>query len=48
MENAIGTMVAYWFVASVWATGAAVVVWCIWSIGGDVERLRNERRRNAG
>jgi hypothetical protein len=31
MENAIGTVVAYWFVASVWLTGAAVVVWLGWA-----------------
>ena len=31
MENAIGTVVAYWFVASVWLTGAAVVGWLGWA-----------------
>lgn len=48
MERIIAEIVGCWFVAAVCLTGAAVVVWCIWSIGGDVERLRNERRRNAG
>lgn len=33
MENAIGTMVSYWFVASVWLTGAAVVSWLAWNVG---------------
>ena len=30
MENLIGTIVGAWFVVSVWATGAAVVVWLAW------------------
>lgn len=33
MENAIGTVVACWFVASVWLTGAVVVVWLAWGVG---------------
>ncbi len=33
MENIIGTMVAYWVVASVWATGAAIVAWLAWGFG---------------
>ena len=32
MENAIGTMVGAWFVASVWLTGAAVVAWLAWNV----------------
>jgi hypothetical protein len=31
MENAIGTVVAYWVVGSVCLTGAAVVVWLGWA-----------------
>ena len=31
MENFIGTVVGVWFVASVWLTGAAVVVWLGWA-----------------
>jgi hypothetical protein len=31
MENLIGTIVGAWFVASVWLTGAAVVVWLGWA-----------------
>ena len=31
MENIIGTMVAYWFVTSVFLTGAAIVVWLGWA-----------------
>lgn len=30
MENAIANVVAYWFVAQVLLTGAAVVVWLAW------------------
>jgi hypothetical protein len=33
MENAIGTVVAYWFVAQVWLTGAAIVSWLAWGFG---------------
>ena len=33
MENAIGTVVAYWFIASVCLTGAAVVAWLAWKFG---------------
>lgn len=33
MENAIGTMVSYWFVASVCLTGVAVVSWLAWGVG---------------
>jgi hypothetical protein len=32
MENLIGTIVGAWFVASVWATGAAVVAWLAWNV----------------
>ena len=32
MENALGTVVAYWFIASVWLTGAAVVAWLGWNV----------------
>ena len=31
MEKLIGTIVAYWVVASVWLTGAAIVVWLGWA-----------------
>jgi hypothetical protein len=34
MENFIGAVVGVWFVASVWATGAAVVVWLAWNVTG--------------
>ena len=33
MENLIGTIVGAWFVASVWLTGAAVMVWLAWGVG---------------
>ncbi len=33
MENVLGFIVGIWFVASVWATGAAVVVWLVWVFG---------------
>ena len=33
MENAIGTIVGAWFVASVCLTGAAVVAWLAWGVG---------------
>ena len=33
MENFIGTVVGVWFVASVWLTGAAVMVWLAWNVG---------------
>ena len=33
MENAIGTVVAYWFVAQVWLTGVAIVAWLAWGFG---------------
>ncbi len=32
MENAIGTVVAYWFVTQVWLTGAVVVAWLAWNV----------------
>ena len=32
MENLIGTVVAYWFVTSVFLAGAAVVVWLGWNV----------------
>lgn len=31
MENVLGYIVACWFVASAWLTGAAVVVWLGWA-----------------
>jgi hypothetical protein len=31
MENFLGNIVGIWFVASVWATGAAIVVWLGWA-----------------
>lgn len=33
MENFLGNIVGAWFVASVWATGAAVVGWLAWGFG---------------
>ncbi len=33
MENFLGYIVGAWFVASVWANGAAVVVWLVWVFG---------------
>jgi hypothetical protein len=33
MENVLATVVAYWFTASVWLTGAAVVAWLAWGFG---------------
>ena len=33
MEKLIGTIVAYWVVASVCLTGAAVVAWLAWGFG---------------
>ena len=32
MENFLGNIVGIWFVASVWATGAAVVAWLAWNV----------------
>ena len=31
MENVLGYTVGVWFVASVWLTGAVVVVWLGWA-----------------
>ena len=33
MINLIANIVGYWFVASVWLTGAAVVAWLAWGVG---------------
>ena len=32
MENFLGNIVGAWFVASVWLTGAAVMVWLAWNV----------------
>ena len=33
MENLIGTVVAYWFVTSVFLAGAVVLAWLVWVFG---------------
>jgi len=33
MENVLGYIVAYWFVAQAWLSGAAVVAWLAWGFG---------------
>lgn len=37
MENVFGYIVGAWFVVSVWATGAAVVVWLSWNVSRMVK-----------
>ncbi len=44
MENVLGNIVAYWFVAQAWLTGAAVVVW----LGWNVSRLVIKKPRARG
>ena len=33
MKNAIGTVVAYWFVTLVFLAGAVVLAWLVWVFG---------------
>lgn len=44
MENVFGYIVGVWFVASVWLTGVAVVVW----LGWNVSRLVIKKPRARG
>ncbi len=32
MENAIGTVVAYWFVVQLWATIVTIILWLVWQV----------------
>ena len=45
MENAIGTVVAYWFITSVCLTGAAVVAWLGWAFIRLVRGIGKQTKR---
>jgi len=46
METIIGTAVGIWFVAQVWLTGAAVVLWLGWVFTRlmSVEKVKGETK----
>lgn len=44
MENVLGYIVAYWFVAQAWLTGAAVVAWLGWNVSRLVIKKPRARR----
>ena len=45
MENVLGYIIAYWFVAQAWLAGWAVVVWLAWGFVRLVRDRNKEKER---